>query len=237
VSFEVSTLTFSDLIAGQSVTVADYTLTATGNVSAAEVAAAFNGSAPVNSSFTGSLASWTVTSVSGAEVSFTHSVVGNVADLAATTAGVTAVAAVAEVVGVEAVAGVAEVVGVEAVFSHSTLAAMDTMTGFVIGTDKIDLLGLADAAVGAPNAMIRVADIDTSDDLAATLDTAFNGSAANQAGLVIISAGTAAGTYLYVNDATVDYSTTADVFIKLIGLTGTVGDVNTDLNVSDYFAV
>ena len=109
---------------------------------------------------------------------------------------------------------------------------MDTVTNFAIGTDKIDL-----SALSAPGSLTRVADVATLDTagLATQLGTSFASIAANAAGLVVISAGTAAGTYLYVNDATAAFNASADVFIKLVGTTGTMGDAGA-LTVADYFA-
>lgn len=72
--------------------------------------------------------------------------------------------------------------------------------------------------------------------LAAQLATSFGGLDANVAGLVVISAGTAAGTYLYADNGNGNVDATADVFISLVGTTGTaVGDVGV-LTVGDYFA-
>jgi hypothetical protein len=122
--------------------------------------------------------------------------------------------------------------GVAAVDSYSKLAALDTLTGFAIGTDKIDLLTATDSAVGAPVSLIRVADVATSNDLTAALSVAFASLTPNQAGLVVISAGTAAGTYIYADNGNGNVDINADVFIKLVGVTpGAVGS----LNVSDYF--
>ena len=276
-------------------TVAGMTLTASGDVTALEVADAFHYQQLINSSFTGTFTGWSASSHIGAAGTFTSTVIGNVPDLTATTAGLTAVAAVAAVagvtavtavaavvgvtavtavpevvgvtavaavaavvgvtavaavaevvgvsavaavagvVGVSAVAAVAEVVGVSALNAHSTLTAMDTLTGFASGIDKLSLLSPTGTAAITPTAMLRVADVATSDDLALTLNTAFSGFAANQAGLIVITAGLAAGNYLYANDSNSAYSTTADIFIMLVGVTGTMGVVGA-LVVSDYFA-
>ncbi len=117
--------------------------------------------------------------------------------------------------------------------SHSTLAGMDIFTGFTIGTDKIDLLSVSGGAVAQPTELVRLADVAESDDLTASLTAAFSGTAANAASLVEIKAGSAMGTYLYVNDADKAFSATADVFIQLVGVTpGGVGQ----LAVGDYFA-
>ncbi|GAB1394789.1 hypothetical protein MASR1M60_29530 [Rhodocyclaceae bacterium] len=71
--------------------------------------------------------------------------------------------------------------------------------------------------------------------MASALGTAFAGLTANQAGLVVISAGTAAGTYLYADNGNGNVDATADVFISLVGTTGTLGAVGA-LTVGNYFA-
>jgi len=48
----------------------------------------------------------------------------------------------------------------------------------------------------------------------------------------VIKDGTAAGTYLYVNDADAAFSATADVFVKLVGMVGSIGDVGSS---GDFF--
>lgn len=119
--------------------------------------------------------------------------------------------------------------------SFSTLDKMDLFTGFTIGTDKIDLLSVSGGAVAQPAGLERVGDVATANigDLSSMLTTAFSGTAANNASLVVIKEGTAAGTYLYVNDADAAFSATADVFIQLVGVTP---DAVGQLKVSDYFA-
>ena len=110
---------------------------------------------------------------------------------------------------------------------------MDVFTGFTIRTDKIDLLSVSGSAVAQPTELVRLADVAESDDLTSALTASFSGTAANKAALVVIDGGTAKGTYLYVNDADAAFSATADVFIKLVGVTpGGVGQ----LNPGDYFA-
>lgn len=150
-------------------------------------------------------------------------------DLAAANAQVAANSAVAD----DLIAANAQAAAASDAPSHSTLADMDLFTGFTIGTDKIDLLSVTGSAVNKPAGLERLADIDTAEtgDLSGVLTTAFTGTAANKAAMVVIDDGTAKGTYLYVNDADAAFSATADVFIKLVGVTP-VGQ----LAVSDYFA-
>ena len=122
---------------------------------------------------------------------------------------------------------------VSAVNSYSALASLDVLSGFVLGTDKVDLLDSSGGALAAPTSLTRVADVATSDDLTPALSGAFGSIGANASGLVVISAGTQAGTYLYVRTGA-SFSATQDVFIKLVGVTpGAVGA----LVVADYFAV
>ena len=73
---EEHAITFTSLIAGQSVAVAGKTLTATGALTADEVAAAFNsGTAPTNGTFSGSFSGWGVKTgyTTGSTLSFTSS--------------------------------------------------------------------------------------------------------------------------------------------------------------------
>jgi hypothetical protein len=120
-----------------------------------------------------------------------------------------------------------------AIDSFSSLANLDVLSGFVVGTDKVDLLDSSGGALAAPTSLTRVADVASSDDLTPALSGAFGSTSANTAGLVVISAGTQAGTYLYVRTGA-SFSATQDVFIKLVGVTpGAVGT----LVVADYFTV
>ncbi|VVP82126.1 hypothetical protein PS918_02401 [Pseudomonas fluorescens] len=164
----------------------------------------------------------------------TAQIAANVAvadDLAAANAQVAANSAVAD----DLIAANAQAAAASDAPSHSTLADMDLFTGFTIGTDKIDLLSVTGGAVAQPAGLERLADIFTADtgDLSGVLTTAFTGTAANKASMVVIENGTAKGTYLYVNDADAAFSATADVFIQLVGVTP--GDVG-QLKVGDYFA-
>lgn len=127
-------------------------------------------------------------------------------------------------------------VGVVAADSFSNLAALDVLTGFAIGTDKVDLKTAAGAAADTPTALTRVTDVATSDDLSDALSTAFAGLDADVAGLVVINGGSAAGTYLYADNGNGNVDATADVFIKLVDYTGTLGNVGTGLTVGDFFA-
>jgi hypothetical protein len=101
--------------------------------------------------------------------------------------------------------------------------AIDTITDFVAGTDKIVV------NVGVPTSMVLTAaqTITTAADLTAVYAgiTAIAASVATGAlsgAVVTVANGAAAGTYLYVNDATAGIASADDMLIKLTGLTGTI---------------
>jgi riboflavin synthase alpha subunit len=94
---ENNTLTFQDLIAGQSVTVNGLTLTATGDIAAAAVAAGFasltanatTGAAVTNGAWSGGLSGWSSSTATNAAVTFTSTTPGtNVDNIAVTSAGI-----------------------------------------------------------------------------------------------------------------------------------------------------
>lgn len=117
-------------------------------------------------------------------------------------------------------------------FGKSTQANLDTLEVFTLGSDAIHLAN----ALTKPSSLVRLADIASSDSLADSLSASFSGSvAANTAALLIIQSGLAAGTYLYANDGNAAYSALDDVFVQLVGLQGTLGNVGV-LVVNDYFA-
>lgn len=113
---------------------------------------------------------------------------------------------------------------------ESSLAARDIIDGLDFAHDQLTIY-TADYELQSVNSFTRVADIASSDTLATSLQTAFAGIGAHGAGVVVISAGDAAGTYLYVNDETAAFSATDDIFIELTGVTGlgAVGDLGTGL--------
>ncbi len=114
-TFETATITFKDLVATESVTIGGLTFTATGAVTAAELATAFegltdgtdfttaNGSQilpPGAGSFSaGTLTGWVGGTANGADLEFTASVVGNATDIAATSAAVAGAPTVVTVAG------------------------------------------------------------------------------------------------------------------------------------------
>lgn len=122
--------------------------------------------------------------------------------------------------------------------SSSAFGVFDTITEFAIGSDKIDLLTFADGALAAPTSLTHVANVDGTVDgfnLDAALKAAFNTIAANAAGVVQVTNGAnPADTYVFVNDADAALND-ADIVVKLVGTTGTLGAVGT-VPVADFFA-
>jgi hypothetical protein len=110
---------------------------------------------------------------------------------------------------------------------ESSLAARDIIDGLDFAHDTLSVYS-AEYQLQSVSSFTRVADIASSDTLETSLQTAFAGIGARGAGVVVISAGEAAGTYLYVNDDTADFSATGDIFIELTGATGlgAVGALN-----------
>ena len=107
--------------------------------------------------------------------------------------------------------------------------AVVKITDFVAGTDKIALVAGTTPFTSATVATAQT--IATAADLTAVYAgiTAISASTATAASTVIVtvSGGAAAGTYLYVNDATPGVSNSADMLINLTGITGTfsAGDI------------
>lgn len=121
--------------------------------------------------------------------------------------------------------------------SDSSFVGMDTVTNFVVGTDKFDVLIPGNdwvwQSAGVPTSLTRVADTVITTNLATTLAATFSSFSANTAGIVVITDTADAGTYLYVNDSDAAYNETKDIFVKLNNLSG-LGSVGS-LTVSDYF--
>ncbi|WP_375455831.1 beta strand repeat-containing protein [uncultured Methylobacterium sp.] len=97
-----------------------------------------------------------------------------------------------------------------------------SITDIVAGTDKISLVN-----TGTPFTAVNLANqtIATAADLTGVYAgiTAVTGSTTTaQAVVLTVQGGAAAGTYLYVNDATGPVSNTADFLVKITGLTGTL---------------
>ncbi len=100
-----------------------------------------------------------------------------------------------------------------------------TITDFTAGTDKIALIntGGAQTSIALSNAQtIATAASITAVYAGITAIAASVDQAATQAVVVTVTAGAAAGTYLYINDATAGVSNTDDTLINITGITGTL---------------
>jgi ELWxxDGT repeat protein len=125
-------------------------------------------------------------------------------------------------------------------FGQSTAAALDRVTDFAIGTDKIDLLSQAGAAINAPLAFTRAADSTTTNinTIVTNVFTDANGATAGNQALGINSAvlvrDNTASTYLIINDGTAGFQSANDLVINLTGLTGTLPALGT-IAVNSFF--
>jgi hypothetical protein len=103
-------------------------------------------------------------------------------------------------------------------------SAVTKITDFVAGLDKFDFITTGTAFSSATVANAQT--IATAADLTAVYAgiTAIAASTATAASTVVVtvSAGGAAGTYLYVNDATAGVSNTADMLVNITGVSGTI---------------
>ncbi|NCR02294.1 MAG: hyalin, partial [Microcystis aeruginosa L211-11] len=114
-------------------------------------------------------------------------------------------------------------------FGQSTAAALDRVTDFAIGTDKIDLLSQAGAAINAPLAFTRATDSTTTNinTIVANVFTDANGATAGNQALgtnsaVLVRVANTTTTYLIINDGTAGFQSANDLVINLTGLTGTL---------------
>lgn len=107
--------------------------------------------------------------------------------------------------------------------SIATTAEMDTITDFVAGTDKVVLLNATTAITSVTVTAVTVA---TAADVATLLTAigttvAASAGATESVGLITVSAGLMAGTYLLINDGT-NTAAATDNLINITGVTGTV---------------
>ncbi|WP_274704138.1 bluetail domain-containing putative surface protein, partial [Microcystis aeruginosa] len=118
-------------------------------------------------------------------------------------------------------------------FGQSTAAALDRVTDFAIGTDKIDLLSQAGAAINAPGAFTRATDSTTTNinTIVTNVFTDADGATAGNQALGINSAvlvrDNSSSTYLIINDGTAGFQSANDLVINLTGLTGTLPALGT----------
>ncbi|MCZ8192386.1 MAG: hypothetical protein O9326_22355, partial [Microcystis sp. LE19-338.1B] len=126
-------------------------------------------------------------------------------------------------------------------FSQSTAAALDRVTDFAIGDDKIDLLSQAGAAINAPVAFTRATDSTTTNinTIVTNVFTDANGATAGNQALGINSAvlvwvANTTTTYLIINDGTAGFQSANDLVINLTGLTGTLPALGT-IAVNSFF--
>ena len=112
----------------------------------------------------------------------------------------------------QAASGTTMTINKAAVESLSTVANLDVLANFAVGTDKVHLTNLG-VDLPIPTALTRVADITISD-LANDLAYAFKDIGFGEAALV--KAG--ADVYLFANDNNAAFSATQDVVIKLTGV-------------------
>ncbi|WP_080949718.1 pre-peptidase C-terminal domain-containing protein [Microcystis aeruginosa] len=125
-------------------------------------------------------------------------------------------------------------------FSQSTSTALDRVTDFAIGTDKIDLLSQSGAAINAPVAFTRATDSTTTNinTMVTNVFTDANGATAGNQALGINSAvlvrDNSSSTYLIINDGTAGFQSANDLVINLTGLTGTLPALGT-IAVNSFF--
>ncbi|GBE72833.1 hypothetical protein myaer87_00600 [Microcystis aeruginosa NIES-87] len=125
-------------------------------------------------------------------------------------------------------------------FSQSTAAALDRVTDFAIGDDKIDLLSQAGAAINAPVAFTRATDSTTTsiNTIVTNVFTDANGATAGNQALGINSAvlvrDNSSSTYLIINDGTAGFQSANDLVINLTGLTGAFPALGT-IPVNSFF--
>jgi hypothetical protein len=124
--------------------------------------------------------------------------------------------------------------------SDSYVGAYDVIHNFTVGTDKFKLLTASGYSLNVPTTLERFSDV--TGDLVTTGQELINlvlnsptflNLLPNQAGIIVVTSGEYAGTYLYVNDSVAPLDSGQDLFVKLMGVHN-LGGVGI-LTVSDYF--
>jgi S-layer protein len=106
--------------------------------------------------------------------------------------------------------------------SLATTAGMDRITDFVAGTDKIALVNTS----AVTSVVVTAVTVATAADVATLLtaignQVALTTGAAEQVGLITVTAGAMAGTYVFMND-TANAASATDSLINLTGVSGTI---------------
>ena len=143
----------------------------------------------------------------------------------------------------EVTAGQEATPGTNGANSESNINTLDTITDFVKGADKIDLLAFDNTAVAAPTKAWYAGDVTATagaNNLAQAIALAVSDvNGATQTGSVVLGANEAVlfqysgNTYVLVNDATAAYSATDDVLVKI---SGSLSLTEGALTVADFFA-
>ncbi|MBJ7899453.1 MAG: hyalin, partial [Cyanobacteria bacterium RI_101] len=124
-------------------------------------------------------------------------------------------------------------------FGQSTVTALDRISDFAIGADKIDLLTQGGAALNKPAGFTRAADSATTNinTIVTNVFADSNGATAGNQALgvnraALVQAGTS--TYLIVNDGTSGFQSANDLVINLTGITGALPALGT-IPVANFF--
>ncbi|MFN9176226.1 MAG: bluetail domain-containing putative surface protein, partial [Synechocystis sp.] len=114
-------------------------------------------------------------------------------------------------------------------FGQSLVGAIDCITDFTFGTDKIDLLTQGGVVMDAPIAFSRVEN-SSSNDLLNAIDQVFGDADDNLGDVQILGVNSAAlvvvntSTYLIVNDGVAGFQAASDLVVNLTGFSGTLPD-------------
>jgi Bacterial Ig-like domain/FG-GAP-like repeat/FG-GAP repeat len=128
-------------------------------------------------------------------------------------------------------------------FGKSSVSDRARVTDFAIGSDKIDLLTQAGAAINAPTSFSRGANstATTLQNVVTQVFTDANGALAsnqalgiNSAALVVVTTPSIAGTYLVINDGVAGFQALNDLVINLTGYTGALPALG-NIPVSSFF--